>query len=267
MVTSGWHSLRRLDFYLDGEESAAVIERLLEQALDAIISLPHLESLGCRLTAALPSQLSALSKLGELKIQLYDHVMYRSQVRHLSSPGQQLYITSSARAVNFGVLQELSDILQQFFQGLTSLHLEGVLGHVPPGVMSLRGLQELDMSSCSLNSLPDGPYLRQLNSLNLQGNYFSVVPRSIAACRCLCALKMGWQMHTPDLQFGEGMGRVLGRLTNLTFLGMEASRRDSLSIQSGVELAEFMSTRKDRCTWQQCKVVLTENTSYVACGS
>ena len=164
------------------------------------------------------------------------------------------------------MLQELSDVLQQSFQGLTSLHLDGELEHVPPGVMSLRGLQELRMNFFfELNSLPDGPYLRQLTSLNLDGNNFSVVPRSIAACRCLCALRMGGQWGTA-VQFGEGMGRVLGRLTNLTFLDMSGNR-DNLSIQFGVELADFVSTRLARGAWQQCKVVLTSIMSYVACGS
>ena len=56
------------------------------------------------------------------------------------------------------MLQELSDILQQFFQGLTSLHLEvGELVLVPPGIMSLTGLQELNISFCNLALLPDGP--------------------------------------------------------------------------------------------------------------
>ena len=114
--------------------------------------------------------------------------------------------------------------------------------HFPPGVMSLRGLQELDVKYFNLTSLPDGPCLRQVTSLTLERNIFSVVPRSIAACRCLCALHIGWQRQGP-VQFGEGMGRVLGRLTNLTFLGMEG-KRDNLSIQSGPELAAFASTRE-----------------------
>ena len=126
------------------------------------------------------------------------------------------------------------------------------------------------MYFCNLTSLPDGPYLRQLTSLSLERNQFSVVPRSIAACRCLCALHMGHQMQIPvqfgeaiPVQFGEGMGRVLGRLTNLTFLGMEGNR-DNLSIQCGFELADFASTRVGCGAWQQCKVVLTSSMSYVA---
>ena len=51
MVTSGWHSLRRLNFQLRGMEDATV----LEQAFDAISSLPHLESLGLSLWHALPA--------------------------------------------------------------------------------------------------------------------------------------------------------------------------------------------------------------------
>ena len=184
--------------------------------------------------------------------------------RHLSSPGQNLlqYKWRLCRSL-VGVLQELSNVLQQSFQGLTSLHLEGHLLHVPPGVMSLRGLQELNMSKCHLTLLPDGPYLRQLTSLTLEDNNFPVVPSSIAACRYLCALSIGWQW---GIELGEGMGRVLGRLTNMTFLDME-DKRDNISIQFGVELADFVSTRMGRGAWQQCKVVLTENTSYLACGS
>ena len=169
------------------------------------------------------------------------------------------------------MLQELSDVLQQSFQGLTSLHLEGLghlegqLLHVSPGVMSLRGLQELKMPYCNLALQPDGHCLRQVTSLSLERNKFSVVPRSIAACQCLCALRIGRQLQTP-VQFGEGMGRVLGRLTNLTFLGMEGTR-DNLSIQFAFELADFVSTRTGRGAWQQCKVVLTPSRSYVACGS
>ena len=62
------------------------------------------------------------------------------------------------------------------------------------------------------------------------------------------------------------LGRVLGRLTNLTFLGMGAER-DNLSAQLGFELADFVSTRVGRGAWQQCKVVLGDYMSYVACGS
>ena len=160
------------------------------------------------------------------------------------------------------MLQELSDVLQQSFQGLTSLRLGGLLDHVPPGVVSLRGLQDLDMSWCDLTSLPDGPYLRQLTSLTLEGNKFSVVPHSFAACQCLCALRIGRQRFCV-VQFGEGMGRVLGRLTNLTFLGMEGDR-DNLSIQFGFELAAFASTRVGHGAWQQCKVVLTSSMSFLA---
>ena len=68
------------------------------------------------------------------------------------------------------------------------------------------------------------------------------------------------------MQFGEGTGRVLGRLTNLTFLDMGAER-DNLSIQFGIELADFVSTRVGRGAWQQCKVVLGNKMTYVACGS
>ena len=59
---------------------------------------------------------------------------------------------------------------------------------------------------------------------------------------------------------------MLGRLTNLTFLDMEGER-DNLSIQFGVELADFVSIRIGRGAWQQCKVILTEKMSYMACGS
>ena len=253
-VTSSWHSLRQLYFYIEGGRAN---DPGLEQALDAIISLPHLESLGCCLDGALPAQFSALGKLSELKIQLpYDMVYGSLQVSHLSFPGQSiLHRKRRLCRTLFGVLQELSDVLQQFFQGLTSLHLQGYLLDVPRGVMSLRGLQELDMSCCSLISLPDGPYLQQLSSLTLDGNSFSVVPRSIAACRCLCALSISGQANT-TVQFGEGMGRVLGRLTNLTFLGLRA-KRDNLGFQSDPELADFVSTRVACGAWQQCKVVFT----------
>ena len=133
--------------------------------------------------------------------------------------------------------------------------------------MSLRGLQELNLSDCNLTLLSDGPYLRHLTSLTLELNNLSVVPRSMAACRSLCALRIGRQLPTP-VQFGEGMGRVLGRLTNLTFLGMDVpGKRDNLSIQFGFELADFVSTRVGRGAWQQCEVVLGENMCYVACGS
>ena len=261
-VTGGWHSLCQLDVDIGGLGDGTV----LEQALDAITSLPHLESLGCCLET-LPAQFSALSKLRELKLRLY-YLQYRSlQVSRLSSHGHQLlhHKWHLCRSL-VGVLQELSDTTQQSFQGLTSLHLEGGnLVHVPPGVMSLRGLQELSMSSCNLNLLPEGPYLRQLTSLSLEQNKFSVVPCSIAACRYLRALRIGPQWQTA-LQFGKGMGRVLGRLTNLTFLGMEGEK-DNLSIQFGCELADFVSTRLSRGAWQQCKVDLTSGMSYVACGS
>ena len=86
-VTSGWHSLRQLDFDLDGGEDATV----LEQTFGAITLLPHLESLWCRLWTALPAQLSAPSNLRELKIRLPQIEVYRSlQVSHVSPPGHRL---------------------------------------------------------------------------------------------------------------------------------------------------------------------------------
>ena len=75
MVTSGWHSLRRLEFDIRGEEDATV----LEQLFDAIASLPHLEYRGCCLES-LPAQFSALNKLRELMIWLPDFEVCRSQV-------------------------------------------------------------------------------------------------------------------------------------------------------------------------------------------
>ena len=161
-VTSGWHSLRRLSFDIDREDKQDATA--MHQAFDAITSLPHLECLGCRFKA-LPSLFSALSKLRELKIWLPDFEVNRSlQVSHLSPPGTNLIHQKWRLCKSLvSVLQELSDILQPSFQGLTSLHLEGPtdsqgkLVHVPPGVISLKGLQELDMSWCDLTSLPDGP--------------------------------------------------------------------------------------------------------------
>ena len=78
-VTSGWHSLRRLDFYGYGEDDS------LEQAFDAILAMPHLEYLGCYVKA-LPAQFSALSKLRELGVGFpHSREVYRSlQVSHPS---------------------------------------------------------------------------------------------------------------------------------------------------------------------------------------
>ena len=86
----------------------------MEQAFDAITSLPHLEYLGCRCCQAMPAQFSALSKLRELQIRLDAFEVHRRlQVSHLSPPGHNLlhHKWRLCRSM-VGVLQELSDFLQ-----------------------------------------------------------------------------------------------------------------------------------------------------------
>ncbi|KAI7836266.1 hypothetical protein COHA_009856 [Chlorella ohadii] len=90
----------------------------------------------------------------------------------------------------------------------------------PQGMLDRRGILRLSLRGHGLHDLPAGPYLHDLESLDLDGNWFSSLPRALAGATALTCLSL---RNNEELEFKlsdvEDVLAYLARLAELCVWG------------------------------------------------